>query len=118
MDSLNLGIVGNGFVGSAVANGFDKNVKKFIVDPKFNRNTIQDLIVFDPKLVFVCVPTPPQESHYDVDVHYVDEVLKELHDYKYKGVVVVKSTITPDHLTRFKKTYKLSLVYNPEFLTE
>ena len=47
MDSLNLGIVGNGFVGSAVANGFDKNVKKFIVDPKFNRNTIQDLIVFD-----------------------------------------------------------------------
>ena len=118
MDILNLGIVGNGFVGSAVANGFDKNVKKFIVDPKFNRNTIQDLIVFDPKLVFVCVPTPPQESHYDVDVQYVDKVLKELHDYKYKGVVVVKSTITPDHLIRFKKTYKLSLVYNPEFLTE
>ena len=37
---------------------------------------------------------------------------------KSKGVVVVKSTITPDHLTRFKKTYKLSIVYNPEFLTE
>ena len=118
MDSLNLGIVGNGFVGSAVANGFDQNVKKFIVDPKFNRNTISDLIVFDPKLVFVCVPTPPQKSHYDVDVQYVDDVLKDLNSYNYKGVVVVKSTITPDHLTRFKKTYKLSIVYNPEFLTE
>ena len=118
MDSLNLGIVGNGFVGSAVANGFDQNVKKFIVDPKHNRNTISDLIMFDPKLVFVCVPTPPQKSHYDVDVQYVDEVLKDLNNYHYKGVVVVKSTITPDHLTRFKKTYKLSIVYNPEFLTE
>ena len=118
MDSLNLGIVGNGFVGSAVANGFNQNVKRFIVDPKFNRNTISDLIMFDPKLIFVCVPTPPQKSHYDVDVQYVDDVLKDLNSYNYKGVVVVKSTITPDHLTRFKKTYKLSIVYNPEFLTE
>jgi len=118
MNVLNLGIVGKGFVGSAVANGFDQSVEQFIVDPKFNTNTIQDLVNFDPRLIFVCVPTPPQESHYDVDVHYVDDVLKELHNLNYKGVVVVKSTITPDHLTRFKKTYKLSIVYNPEFLTE
>ena len=118
MNILRLGIVGNGFVGSAVSNGFDVDTEQFIVDPKQNNNTIEELIEFDPKLVFVCVPTPPQDSHYDVDVQIVDSVLKDLEAHTYKGVVVIKSTITPDHLTRFKKKYKLSLVYNPEFLTE
>lgn len=118
MDTLRLGIVGNGFVGSAVSNGFDINTEQFIVDPKFNNNTIEELIEYNPKLIFVCLPTPPQDSHYDVDVHIVDGALKELDSHNYKGVVVVKSTITPDHLTRFKKNYNLSIVYNPEFLTE
>ena len=118
MNVLRLGIVGNGFVGSAVSNGFNVDVEQFIVDPKQNDNTIEELIEFDPKLIFVCVPTPPQVSHYDVDVQIVDSVLKDLEAHTYKGVVVIKSTITPDHLTRFKKKYKLSLVYNPEFLTE
>lgn len=118
MNVLRLGIVGNGFVGSAVSNGFDVNTDQFIVDPKQNNNTMEQLIEFDPKLVFVCVPTPPQDSHYDVDVQIVDSVLKDLEAQSYKGVVVIKSTITPDHLTRFKKKYNLSLVYNPEFLTE
>ncbi len=118
MNLLRLGIVGNGFVGSAVANGFDIDTHQYIVDPNQNDHTISGLVDFDPKLVFVCVPTPPQDSHYDVDVQIVDSVLQDLENHNYKGVVVVKSTITPDHLTRFKKKYKLSIVYNPEFLTE
>lgn len=118
MHILKLGIVGKGFVGSAVANGFDQDTDQFIVDPKYLDNTISDLVEYNPKLVFVCVPTPPQHTHLDVDVHIVDSVLKELSSLSYKGIVVVKSTITPDHLTRFKKIYDLSLVYNPEFLTE
>ena len=32
---MRLGIVGHGFVGSAVNQGFTKNVQKFIVDPKY-----------------------------------------------------------------------------------
>jgi len=118
MNLLKLGIIGNGFVGSAVANGFNKDVEQFIVDPKYNDNTINEMMGFGPSIIFVCVPTPPQDSHYDVDVHIADTVLKQLAQQKYKGVVVIKSTITPDHLTRFKKNYKLSIVYNPEFLTE
>jgi len=118
MNLLRLGIVGNGFVGSAVANGFNIDTYQYIVDPNQSDNTISGLVDFDPKLVFVCVPTPPQDSHYDVDVQIVDSVLQDLEKHNYKGVVVVKSTITPDHLTRFKKKYELNLVYNPEFLTE
>jgi len=118
-NSLKLGIIGKGFVGSAVANGFDQDVEQFVVDPLINDNTIIDLVNYDPPLLFVCVPTPEQETHMDVNVSIARDVLTELDQLKYKGIVVIKSTITPDHLTTFKKTFnKIKLVYNPEFLTE
>jgi UDPglucose 6-dehydrogenase len=116
---MKLGIIGKGFVGSAVANGFDRDVDQIIVDPKYNENTIKDLVNYDPPLTFVCVPTPEQESHMDVDVSIARNVLTTLESLAYKGIVVIKSTITPDHLTNFKKSFKkLKIVYNPEFLTE
>ena len=77
---LKLGIIGHGFVGTAVDNGFDKKVDKFIVDINKNNNTIQDLVKFDPSLVFVCVPTPQQETHEDVDISIVRDVLINLND--------------------------------------
>ena len=116
---MKLGIIGKGIVGSAVANGFNKDVEQFIIDPKYNDNTIEQLVnEFNPPLLFVCVPTPQQDTHLDVDTYLVREVLKTLTEYEYKGIVVIKSTITPDHLTSMKKQFPLKLVYNPEFLTE
>ncbi len=114
-----IGIIGHGFVGSAVANGFKRDVNKLIVDPALTDVTIKVLVDnFNPEGVFVCVPTPETKSG-DVCVDIATEVLKELHDLKYKGIVIIKSTITPRHLTRFKKKFStLKLVYNPEFLTE
>jgi UDPglucose 6-dehydrogenase len=76
-----------------------------------------DLIDQDTKLVFVCVPTPPNDDG-SINVDTVVEVLSELSDLSYKGVVVVKSTIIPDYLHQFKKEFDLKIVYNPEFLTE
>ena len=112
---LKLGIIGKGFVGSAVANGFDKDCEQVIVDPKYTDNTLED--VLDCKLIFVCVPTPVAEDG-SCDVSIVDDVLIELSMRDFKGVVVVKSTIIPDYLHEFKKAYDLKIVYNPEFLTE
>ena len=46
---MKLGIVGHGFVGTAVDHGFTRDIQKFIVDPKHNStNTIEDLIKFKP----------------------------------------------------------------------
>ena len=117
--SLKLGIIGHGFVGSAVANGFDVDTEQYIVDTKQNNNTLDHLVdEFDPSIIFICVPTPQQDTHLDVDVSIAREVLEHLANLKYKGIVVIKSTITPHHLTKFKKDFKLKIVYNPEFLTE
>jgi UDPglucose 6-dehydrogenase len=65
------------------------------------------------------LPTPQQQTHQDVDVSYVRTALSSLSTLGYKGIVVIKSTITPNHLTKMKSDFKsLKLVYNPEFLTE
>lgn len=113
-----LGIIGKGFVGSAVSDGFS-NVEQYVVDPRISEdNTIDKLVSeFDPPLTFVCVPTPPNDDG-SVNVEIVSEVLQELDDNEYKGIVVVKSTIIPDYLHVFKRSYRLKIVYNPEFLTE
>ena len=120
MNTLKLGIIGKGFVGSAVANGFNTEyVEQFVVDPKYTTNTIEQLVKETmTSIVFICLPTPQQDSHLDVDVYTVRLVLDELVKLEYKGIVVIKSTITPDHLTKMKKDFPLKLVYNPEFLTE
>ena len=77
---MKLGIIGKGFVGSAVASGFDRDVEQFVVDPLINDNTIIDLVNYDPPLLFICVPTNKVPGHDDVDVSIVRDVLKELWD--------------------------------------
>ena len=47
---IKIGIVGAGFVGSAVEFGFNKNVEKFLVDPKLN-SSLSDLKEFDPDFI-------------------------------------------------------------------
>ena len=91
---MKLGIIGKGFVGSAVASGFDRDVEQFVVDPLINDNTIIDLVNYDPPILFICVPTNKVPRHDDVDVSIVRDVLKDLWDLRYKGICVIKSTIT------------------------
>ena len=115
---LRLGVIGAGFVGGAVINGFDTpKVKQRVVDPKVSTSTIQQMVEEGTHLTFVCLPTP-ESANGSVDVSIVDQVLAELDKLAYDGIVVIKSTITPDHLQRFVQDYDLRIVYNPEFLTE
>lgn len=119
-NNLKLGVIGAGFVGGSVINGFDKNVDMFVVDTKLHpENTIDQLIEFKPTITFICVPTPKAVGDSgDVDVSIVRQVLSDLYDRRYSGIAVIKSTITPKHLTKMKKDFGLKIVYNPEFLTE
>ena len=115
---MKLGIVGHGFVGTAVDHGFTKDVQKFIVDPKHNgTNTIEDLIRFKPDAAFVAVPTPQLESG-ECNTEILDGVMQQLN--KCKGLlVIVKSTVPSYKLQSIKEQcVDLRIVYNPEFLTE
>ena len=100
---MKLGIVGHGFVGTAVDHGFTKDVQKFIVDPKHNStNTIEDLITFKPDAVFVAVPTPQlgigRVQHRDTG--RCDATVEQA-----KGLlVIVKSTVPAYKLQSIQRT--------------
>ena len=115
---MKLGIVGHGFVGTAVDHGFTKDVQKFIVDPKHNStNTIEDLINFKPDAVFVAVPTPMLETG-ECNTEILETVMQQLNSNK-GSLVIVKSTVPAYKLQSIKEQcVDIRIVYNPEFLTE
>lgn len=100
-----IGIIGYGMVGSALKEAFYKETI-VVVDPKFNDVTIKDLVNRKPKAIFVCVPTPTDNSNYIIIRSVLDQ-LKLLYD----GLVIVKSTILPEVLEPY------DVIYNPEFLS-
>jgi UDPglucose 6-dehydrogenase len=100
-----IGIIGYGMVGKAVEYGFSK-VQIVISDPAYNSLTVRDLAELNPEAIFVCVPTPTDDSNYSNLI----SVLDELQIY-YSGLVIVKSTVPPSYLEKF------DIVFNPEFLS-
>lgn len=113
---MKISIVGHGFVGKAVDFGFEHpQVEKVIVDPQYGTTVESEQEkLWDCDYHFVCVPTPQGENGViDTEILYsvVDNLLINT-----TGVVVLKSTATPDVLKRW--TEYNQFVYNPEFLQE
>ncbi len=113
-ESLNIAIVGHGYVGKAVDYGFStQNVNKFIVDPIYNTDTTE-LNEVRIDVAFVCVPTPMGKDG-SIDSSIVRQVVKEL---EVKSCpIVIKSTITPAVVSELQSDNEY-VIYNPEFLTE
>ena len=111
---MKIGIVGIGFVGSAVANKFQESfqVETFDLDP--SKCTVEDLNTLgrECEVTFVCVPTPQGEDG-AVDTSIVKKVVEELAPTQVP--IIIKSTVPPG----FTKSLGLSQVcFSPEFLTE
>lgn len=111
-----LGIVGHGFVGTAVDQAFEF-VDKVIVDPKKWGNDLKSLVEIKNYLdfIFVCVPTPMSDSG-DIDSSLVEETTNFLLE-NTSAIIIIKSTVTPRIIERIAAKSK-RIVYNPEFLTE
>ena len=100
---MDIGIVGLGVVGTACKNGFEKIGHKVKYhDVKFYTN-IED--VLDTEVCFVSVPTPSNEDG-SCDISIVEEVVGQLNDLKYKGVLAIKSTVEPGTNKEFREKYK------------
>ena len=118
---LKMGIVGHGFVGKAVEYAFYHHmVEHFIVDPNYNTD-IDQLVGWQPQVVFICAPTPQNSETGFVDASIVEDAVLKLM-YHTNAFVVVKSTVTPDIIDRLYNSIEPQdydrLIYNPEFLTE
>ena len=119
-NKFKLGIVGYGFVGQAIDYAFTNDeLEKFYVDPKLETN-IDDLCEWNPSCVFVCAPTPMSDNG-TVDGAIVEDAVLKLIEHT-DALIVIKSTVTPDILTRLYNSVhdddKPRITHNPEFLTE
>ena len=118
-----IGIIGNGFVGSAILHGFVLHVDDIMIydkDPKLSTHQLGKL-ASDCEVLFVCVPTPMFESG-ECDLSIVESVVDEICacSFRKEGqVIVVKSTVVPGTVERLAEKYPdVNFVFNPEFLTE
>jgi UDPglucose 6-dehydrogenase len=115
-----IGIIGHGFVGSAVESGLKPDTNVVIVDPRYGTN-IGDLVEAQPKWTFVCTPTPVKASGV-IDSHdTVTAVHKAIQ--LTNSIVILKSTVTPDVIQKICEALERSgeidrFLYVPEFLTE
>jgi len=122
MSRHKIGIIGNGFVGSAIMHGFILHVEDIMIydkDSKRSTHTMKDL-VSKSDVIFICVPTPMFESG-ECDLSIVEGVVEELAEYDEisSKVVVIKSTVVPGTVERLAEKYsRMNFVFNPEFLTE
>ena len=132
---MNIGVIGKGFVGSAVQFGFSPNtgcdaeVRVYDKDPSKSVNTLEDT-VNESDFIFLSVPTPSNKDG-SINIDIVDSALNDISEIvdenkqvfelslRAKSVVLLRSTVTPGTTAKLQKKYKnLNIVFNPEFLTE
>ncbi len=122
--NIRIGIIGKGFVGSAVEYGFscDSNfksqIKIFDKNPSLSKHSLSETIN-SSDFIFVSVPTPAKLGG-EIDLKILDNALFEINECRKNNcIILIRSTITPGTSEMFSKKYpKLKIVFNPEFLTE
>ena len=123
-NDYNVGVIGGGFVGSAVAFGFGSsnshpfNVRVYDIDPNKSSHTFEETVL-ESDFIFLCLPTPSC-GDMSIDLSYIESSMKDISALvdPFKQTVVVKSTVVPGTCRRLSKKYGINVVSNPEFLTE
>lgn len=126
MGKKNIGVIGRGFVGSAVAHGFspsvgyDAVVRVYDKDPTKKECELEE-VVKESEVVFISVPTPSNKDG-SINLDILSKCLSEINEIyqsSYGTIFLVRSTIIPGTTRNFQEKFpKLRLVFNPEFLTE
>jgi len=117
MKKYTIGIIGQGFVGNAVYQKFNQffNIKTYDLDPL--KCTSPEEEVYNQDIVFVCLPTPMGKNGECV-ISIVENALEKL-NVSSTQIAVIKSTVSPTTTDYWNKKFKnLTVVFNPEFLTE
>ena len=119
----NIGIIGNGFVGGAIASGFGLHSEIRIYDKEPNNSTHSlSEVVNLSDFIFVSVPTPMNKKKNGVmDTSIIDSVFDEVvnRNERTDNIFIVKSTVIPGTMEGLIERYPhLNIIHSPEFLTE
>ena len=118
---MNVGIIGNGFVGNAVYQNVRDKVETKIYDVDKNRslNTLDE--VLQQELIFVCVPTPMKVDG-SCDLSILEKLFEDISnkdlDFDEQRTFIIKSTVPIGTTKKLREKYPLLwIVNNPVFLT-
>lgn len=120
-----IGIIGRGFVGTAVEFGFsaqtgcNAEIRAYDKNPSKSIHTLEET-VNESDFIFLSVPTP---SNPDGSMHLgiLESALKDIESVNKRNgnIILIRSTVIPGTTEMLAKKFtKLNIVFNPEFLTE
>tara|TARA_A100001388_G_C28683697_1_gene457647 strand:- start:50 stop:910 length:861 start_codon:yes stop_codon:yes gene_type:complete len=125
MDKFDIGIVGKGFVGSAVAHGFssgcgyEANILIYDKNPDLSQNSLEE-VVSTSQFIFISVPTPSNKNG-SINLDIIKSVISEIDEVETdnKPIILIRSTVVPGTCDQIQNEHpNLKIVFNPEFLTE
>ena len=119
-----IGIVGQGFVGTAIREGLKDfyEVKTFDVNLSLcNSSSLQE-VVLSSDIIFQCLPTPMKNTG-ECDLRIVEGALSDIDTICYnndvKKIVIIKSTVPPGTTQKLDESFaNIDIIFSPEFLTE
>tara|TARA_Y100000590_G_scaffold442296_1_gene570237 strand:+ start:3248 stop:4123 length:876 start_codon:yes stop_codon:yes gene_type:complete len=124
-NNIRIGIIGKGFVGTAVAHGFSNqtgfnaDIKIYDIDPKKSSHTLGET-VNNSDFIFLSVPTPSYKDG-SIDLSILENAIQSIDKVSKNkdNVILIRSTVVPGTTENFQKKFpNLSFVFNPEFVTE
>ena len=120
-----IGIIGRGFVGSAVEFGFSPNtgcdaeIRVYDKEPSKSLHSLEET-VNKSDIIFLSVPTPSNKDG-SMNLDIVRQVLQDISDVNQNphNIILLRSTVTPGTTRKLQEQFdNIRIVFNPEFLTE
>jgi len=115
-----LGLVGNGFVGSAIYHNLKGNYDFAIYDKKPELSSYKTIsqVTESARVIFVALPTPMFMDG-SCNLSIIFGAMSEIESSYNNNIIILKSTVVPGTCREIKRVYpKLRIVFSPEFLTE
>lgn len=121
---MEIGVIGQGFVGGAVYQGMKDfyDVTTFDINGNCTELSLFSLIE-KVDITFLCLPTPMRKTG-ECDLSIVRNCLDDISNIvkslnKKDFIVIIKSTIPPGTTDKLNQEFdNVNIVFNPEFLTE
>ena len=122
---MKIGIIGQGFVGSAIYEGLKNYYQVFTYDLDEEKcNSTHEQVARESNIIFACVPTPMRKDG-SCDTRILEKVIVKINDDVRsdpdcnRPIIVVKSTVPPGTTEKLNKLASVcSVCFSPEFLTE
>jgi nucleotide sugar dehydrogenase len=119
--TVKIGIIGQGFVGSAIREGLKSFYPCYTYDIDLSKAShTHEQVVNNSDIIFICVPTPMRKSG-ECDTRILKKAVSDVElavlDNK-DPILVLKSTIPPGTTEKISKLTRLNVCFSPEFLTE